>query len=368
MKTIAIDLTSLDDNFSGIEHYALFITKELIKSADFFFILFFKNKVSYFSEEELGRSNVKTKVIQGDRIEVLLFTLPKLIDELKPDYALFLSFPPSLLWKPKNGTKVISTIHDLVAFDVPRTMTWKSRLYFRKSIKHSLKISEKVVTISQFSANRIVNRFHYDSNNIILAYCSSAMLNVIKPCSDIQKKYNLPDNYVLTLSTVEPRKNISFLLKCMDYLWNHEEGIPKLVIAGRKGWKTDKLLEGLSQKAKDNIVFTGFVDDDDIASIYYYSNFFIFPSIYEGFGIPVLESLQVGKLSLCSNIPTNKEILGDDYPYLFDPKIKESFLKSFYKILNHRFDKQNFFDILNKFNWHDSGLRILSQLKNERNT
>lgn len=367
MKTIAIDLTSLDDNFSGIEHYALFITKELIKDFQYQFFLIFKNKPSYFASKELEQKNVTVHILSGKRLNIMLFDLPKLIDCLNPDIALFLAFQPSFLWKPKGKTKVFTTIHDLVAFDVPQTMKFRSCVYFRKTIKHSLKISERIITISQFSKNRIVDKFHCDANKIILAYCSSAMDTSIKSKDYIQKKYNLPEKYILTLSTVEPRKNIHFLLSCLDELWNQDEAIPNLVIAGRKGWKTDKLFKNISERGKENIRFTGFIDDEDVASIYYYSLFFIFPSLYEGFGIPVLESLKVGRLPLCSNIPTNKELLGEDYPYLFDAQNKNSFYASFRDMLaNINHEKINVANIqkqLEKFDWSISSASILEGIE-----
>lgn len=367
MKTIAIDLTSLDDNFSGIEHYALFITKELIKCFQYQFFLIFKNKPSYFASKELEQKNVTVHILSGKRLNIMLFDLPKLIDRLNPDIALFLAFQPSFLWKPKGKTKVFTTIHDLVAFDVPQTMKFRSCVYFRKTIKHSLKISERIITISQFSKNRIVDKFHCDANKIILAYCSSAMDTSIKSKDYIQKKYNLPEKYILTLSTVEPRKNIHFLLSCLDELWNQDEAIPNLVIAGRKGWKTDKLFKNISERGKENIRFTGFIDDEDVASIYYYSLFFIFPSLYEGFGIPVLESLKVGRLPLCSNIPTNKELLGEDYPFLFNPTDKESFFSVFKKYITNEgiqyYESENIKQRCKEFEWAKGAHEIIKEFR-----
>lgn len=366
MKTIAIDLTSLNDNFSGIEHYALYITKELIKNSSFQFYLIFKNRIQYFKDEEIEHDNIKSIILNGRRLGIMLFDLPKLINRLKPDYCLFLAFPPSIFFRPKKGIHVFSMIHDTIAWDCPETMTFKSRFYFRKAIKHAIKISTKLITNSKFSKQRIIDLLHVDENRISIAYCASAMNTTIQPFEIVQQKYKLPNHYVLTLSTVEPRKNIPFLLRCMDYLWNHEDNIPKLVIAGRKGWKTDKLLEGISEKGKSNIVFTGFIDDDDIASIYHYSQFFIFPSIYEGFGIPVLESLQAGRLPLCSDIPTNREILGEDYPYLFDPRSKEGFVNAMRKMLSNTDEKEIDFELIKnrikKFDWLLSSYQILENI------
>lgn len=323
-KVVLIDLTSLDDNFSGIEHYALLITRELIKNKALHFHLLFKNKVSYITEAELKQDNVSYKIIEGSRMKTLLFGIKKYVNKYKPDYALFLAFPPSLLWKPRKQTKVITMIHDMVAFDVPETMKFASRVYFKKSIKHALKISDEIITNSYFSKNRILfyNK-KYNPDKIHVTYCASGMVINKVPFEEIKEHYNLPDNYLLALSTVEPRKNFDRLIAWLDNIWDKSPDIYDLVIVGRKGWKVDKILENVRNVSR--IHFTGFVDEKDISSIYENSSCFIFPSIYEGFGVPILESIESNKLPLCSSIDVFKELLGDDYPFYFDYKSEEEF-------------------------------------------
>lgn len=333
-KVVLIDLTSLDDNFSGIEHYALLITRELIKNKQYHFHLLFKNKVSYISEDELKQDNVSYKIIEGSRMKTLLFGIKKYVNKFKPDYALFLAFPPSLLWKPKKNTKVITMIHDMVAFDVPETMKFASRVYFKRSIKHALKISYEIITNSYFSKNRILfyNK-KFNPDKIHVTYCSSGMTINKVPFEEIKAHYNLPDKYLLALSTVEPRKNFDRLIAWLDNVWDKNPDIYDLVIVGRKGWKVDKILENV--RNINRIHFTGFVDEKDISSIYENSSCFIFPSIYEGFGVPILESIESNKLPLCSSIDVFKELLGDDYPFYFDYKSEEEFTSKLNEYLSY---------------------------------
>ncbi len=333
-KVVLIDLTSLDDNFSGIEHYALLITRELIKNKQYHFHLLFKNKVSYISEDELKQDNVSYKIIEGSRMKTLLFGIAKYVNKFKPDYALFLAFPPSLLWRPKKNTKVITMIHDMVAFDVPETMKFASRVYFKRSIKHALKISYEIITNSYFSKNRILfyNK-KFNPDKIHVTYCSSGMTINKVPFEEIKAHYNLPDKYLLALSTVEPRKNFDRLIAWLDNIWDKNPDIYDLVIVGRKGWKVDKILENV--RNINRIHFTGFVDEKDISSIYENSSCFIFPSIYEGFGVPILESIESNKLPLCSSIDVFKELLGDDYPFYFDYKSEEEFTSKLNEYLSY---------------------------------
>lgn len=356
---VLIDLTSLDDNFTGIEHYAFYIVKELIKNKEINFHLVFKNKISHFTKEELSVNNVTYHIIEGGRFSILLKKLPKYIDNFKPDYALFLAFPPSLIWKPKGKTKVISTIHDMVCYDLPKTMKLKSRLFFKYSIKHSLKIAQSIITNSNFSKERILHYYpKYDKEKIHIANCGCAMSILDKNHHEIAKKYSLPNKYLLALSTLEPRKNFDSLIKYLDSLYSSFTSLPDLVVVGRKGWMVDKILEGVNNPQK--IHFTGFVEDEDIYSIYKNAECFIFPSKYEGFGIPLLESLKGEVLPICSSIEVFKEILGDDYPFFFDYQNEEDFKKVLDNYFNYSQKEKN--DILektvervSKFNWKNSG-------------
>ena len=355
---VLIDLTSLDDNFTGIEHYALYLTKELVKDEELDFHLVFKNKVKYFTDEELKQKNITYKVLEGSRKKILLFSLSKYIDKYKPDYALFLAFPPSIFWKPKKPTKVISMIHDMVAFDCPETMKFVSKVYFKKSIKHAFKISDSFLTNSQFSKSRIL--YYNKSLNpdlVHVAYCASCMESNKVDFNLLKEKYSLPNKYLLALSTLEPRKNFDALIKWLDGMWDKKTIDLDLVVVGRKGWKVDEILKDI--KNIDRIHFTGFVDEDDISSIYRYSTCFIFPSIYEGFGIPILESIISHKLPLCSSIDSFKEILGDDYPYYFDYKDGNDFENKLNAYLNDSDDKKetilnNVSSKISVFDWKKS--------------
>ncbi|MCR5734559.1 MAG: glycosyltransferase family 4 protein, partial [Lachnospiraceae bacterium] len=152
----------------------------------------------------------------------------------------------------------------------------------------------------------------------------------------VRVKYNLPERYWLSLSTLEPRKNISLLIRAYtDACRVDPEAVPPLVLAGRMGWKDselDKILqaegkagqvgEGSSGNIgnargliKDRLIFTGFIDDQDLPVVYHMAEKFIFPSKYEGFGLPPLEALSVGTAVISSDAASLPEVLGDSAVY-----------------------------------------------------
>ncbi|MCK4525681.1 MAG: glycosyltransferase family 4 protein, partial [Candidatus Andersenbacteria bacterium] len=161
---------------------------------------------------------------------------------------------------------------------------------------------------------------------------------------EIRKKYNLPKKYILYLGTLEPRKNIIGLIKAFEILNTKY----KLVIAGSKGWLYEDIFKIVKNSpAKDNIIFTGFIDDKDKAALYGLADLFVYPSFYEGFGFPPLEAMAAGTPVITSNFSSLPEAVGDAAitvnPYnideltkaiemvLFDEKLRDILIERGYK-------------------------------------
>lgn len=319
---IAVDLTSLDDNFSGIERHAAELTKALIDvdGKNEYVLVFKENTHTFFEGAEDKHSNVRCMVLpRGSKGKLYFsqFTLAGELKKLHADLALFLAFPAPLLYTWRS----ISTIHDLCWHDVPETMLPKSRLYWKVLEKVNARRNEKILAISQFSKERIIDVLKVPADKVVVTYCGidDRLFNrenaAVVPFAKLKSKYNLPDRYVLTLSTIEPRKNIGLLIDAWAKACGEDGYEPDLVLAGRKGWKQEALLERVPEGLKDRVHFTGFVDDTDLPALYANSELFVFPSIYEGFGLPPVEAAYSGARVLCSDIPCLKEICGDGVAY-----------------------------------------------------
>lgn len=170
---ICIDLTSLADNFSGIERYAACISMELIKQHHEEYVLIFKNKIHPMFEEIGNEKNVQCIVLSGKN--KLLFNqlvLPWAIHKIKADCYLFMAFPVPILSFKKN---MISTIHDICCWDCPETMNGMSKWYFRISHRLAIKKCKAIITISEFSKKRIHEKLKYPEEKIWLIYCGIDM-------------------------------------------------------------------------------------------------------------------------------------------------------------------------------------------------
>lgn len=315
---IVIDLTSLYDNWSGIERYAANMAKELTEFDNANeYILVFKNQIHKLFNS-VKKKNIKYIVIKGkNKLIFNQIILPFHLYKYHADKYLFFAFPSPIFLRRKG---IFNTIHDMGHKDCPSTMKMKSRLYFGVSYFVASKVSEKIITVSDFSKERINFYYPYTYGKVEVIHSGYILkfLNQINTQSDtneVKYKYNLPDKYFLCLSTLEPRKNMNLLIKTYKEILDEKVTDHKLVLVGRKGWKIQQMLEEIHLLNNPNIILTGFVDDEDLPIIYKKADCFIFPSIYEGFGLPPIEAMLMKVPVISSNAASLPEILGENCWY-----------------------------------------------------
>jgi glycosyltransferase involved in cell wall biosynthesis len=152
----------------------------------------------------------------------------------------------------------------------------------------------------------------------------------------IQEKYHLPYKFILSLGTIEPRKNLIALLRAFEVM--HASGHPELmkyslVIAGEEGWNSGKFFEYVKKSpVKEKIILTGFVADEDKPGLYSLASAFVYPSLYEGFGFPPLEAIACGVPVIVSHTSALPEVVGTS-ALLIDPYRPEEILQSLRQLL-----------------------------------
>ena len=258
----------------------------------------------------------------------------------------------------------MSTIPDLCWYDVPETMLLKSRLFWKVLVKNNSRHSAALLTISQFSKSRILSVLKVPEEKVFVTYCGvdSSFFNLKNANSKnfgfLKEKYGLPDRYFLTLSTIEPRKNIALLVDAWCKACSEDAYIPDLVLAGRRGWKQEALLDHVPLELKPRVHFTGFVDDSDLPGLYGNSDLFVFPSIYEGFGLPPVEAAYCGAHVLCSDIPCLKEICGNGVAYFKNGDIDD--LK---RCLIDGVQRDDISGKIREYSWADSAKGLLQLIQ-----
>ena len=318
---IAIDLTSLSYHMSGIERYAACVTEKMLEQDDLNeYILIFRNEIYPTFKRFLNEKRIKSIVLNGNiKLLFMQLILPLNLYKIKADKYLFFAFTSPILFRKKG---IYNTIHDVGPWDYPAALKLLQKFYLKTACKISVYASEKIITVSNFSKERINKVLHYPLNKTEVVY--SAVYEGVKrdygyTFSDIKEKYNLPDKYIMTLSTLEPRKNMQILLEAFSNIQDKVDY--DLVLVGRNGWKMDEVLAKYGNKGRIHI--TGFVEDEHVSIIYKNAMCFVFPSLYEGFGLPPVEALSLGTPVIASDAASIPEVLMNQAVYFKNNDEKE---------------------------------------------
>ena len=239
---IAIDLTPIFDHLSGIERYNINISKEIISHhPENNYILVFKNEPHVEFKRIIEQKNVAYIIIPAtNKLLFIQWRLYRVMKKIKADYYLFLSFTSPVLLKKQ---RIINAIHDLTCWDCPESLPVKMKWYYRFTYLIATKKSWKIVTVSKFSQKRICKKYKIPKRKVPVVYDGlTEMFRTQSPLShNISEKYGLPKDYIFSLSTIEPRKNIQLLLKAYEELLERNNTLPDLVLGGRQGWKLEEV-------------------------------------------------------------------------------------------------------------------------------
>lgn len=246
-----------------------------------------------------------------DRNKYEQFILPKLVNKKYPNAVIH--YPDSMApFMCKN--KVIITVHDLAFKSLKDVFTKKTVIWKSIATKLSVKKAKDIIAITNFTQDEI--RMHYGQG---IANKTEVILNGFNKFSDDKiNESNINKDilslkkmdYILTVSTISPRKNIDGLIKAFSEIKDNNQY--KLVIAGNNGWMFEKVYEEAEKLGiKDKILFTGKINDDELKYLYKHADIFVYPSFYEGFGLPPLEAMSFKVPCVVSNKTSIPEVVGD---------------------------------------------------------
>jgi len=267
--------------------------------------------------------------------------------------------PPNI-----KGT-VITTIHDMAYKKFPGTLDPKNLKRLEKSIDYSVQRSNYIITISESSKKDILEEFDIPESKILIVSPSYSIKPSNLNIEDINCKYDINSSYILYVGNLEPRKNIPRLIEAFAELKKLPSFNHKLVIAGGKGWMYNEIFEIIDKlNISSDIVFTGFVSDSEKTALYKYADLFVFPSLYEGFGIPILESMAMGTPVVCSDSSSMPEA-GGDAAFYVDPLDVESIANGIKTVISDNDLRQSMinkgYEQIKKFSW-DESVRKLKEL------
>jgi len=239
------------------------------------------------------------------------FSLKKLLKKLEPD--IFVGTNGMI---PLNtNTKTLSVIHDLNFEHHPEHLPFSLRNYYCKNFPKFAKKSNRIATVSEYSKSDIVKSYKIDASKIGVVY--NGPNENFKPIStteiaSIRDKYTDGKPYFLFVGTLHPRKNLAYLFRAFGRFKKQSNSDFKLVIVGKKMWWTNKIEKAYNAlKYKNDVVFTGRVDDEDLYKITAAAHALTYVPIFEGFGIPLVEAMNCGVPVITSNVTSMPEVVED---------------------------------------------------------
>ncbi len=247
------------------------------------------------------------------------FSLPRLMSARKIDL-----FHGPAFYGIQRKLKIpqLITIHDMAVFDRPDTFSRRFAWYFRRVIASACRRATRLVTSTRFVAGQIEQRFPDTRDRIsVVPYgVSSEFRETHSGASrDFKLEWSLPDRYILDVATIEPRKNILTLLNAYA-IYRRRCATPlPLIIAGKDGYQAEMIKKRARESdIEGSVRFLGYVSNSDIAHLYRLATMLVFPSLYEGFGLPILEAMASGCPVIASNVTSLPEVCGNA-AMLIDP-------------------------------------------------
>ena len=346
MKKILINGLQLAKQFSGVQYYLEYLLRAIeqlpIAGIEIALLLpkHHKSKIGTGSTIKLHQVNMNSNN-RLLRIGYEHLLISKLIKKEKYD----LLHSPSYLLPMQCLTKNIITVHDTIALDYPELCSSFNAKYFKYFLPGSVRQADHIIAVSKQVKNDIIRHFNIQGKKIHVIH--NGISPHFVPVSDtsvkhlVRKKYKLPKAYMLFVGNIEPKKNLDFLIRSYESLIERHRLLHHLVIVGQLAWKFKGTIRLIEQSSyRNRIHLLGYVNECDLPSIYTLASIFVFPSLYEGFGYPVLEAMACGTPVICSNRGALPETTGENC-LLVNPTKKEEWIAAMFKLTTDEYLRQD---------------------------
>ncbi|KKU55751.1 MAG: Glycosyl transferase [Candidatus Moranbacteria bacterium GW2011_GWE2_47_10] len=340
---IGIDIRLIGKNRTGDEAVFFNLTKNLAKiDSENEYLLFTDVTDEGKLSEILKRLEIEDKrnfkiisIETKNRFSWNFLTLPAYLRKNPVDVYLTQYIVPFFV--PKK-IKIVTIIHDISFNFFPQFIRKSDLLFLKTLIPLSIEKADKVLGVSRFTRDEIVKFYKTEPEKV--DFFHNAVSEDFKSqdvseekLREVKKKYGLPEKFFLYVGTLQPRKNIPFLLESYAQIKDKTADTKLVLVGNRQAHNFDARIDEAVRKhnLEEIVVFPGFIDEQDKAAVYKLAHVFVFPSLYEGFGIPVLESFEMGTPVLAADIPSLREVGGDGALFA-DPESIDKFSKALYDI------------------------------------
>ncbi len=307
---IGLEASSLHGSKSGVGYYTENLLSTIMRIAPEHRYILFSNRDMRDSWELLGGETIYDRHLFRVRAAWMQTMLPRALREVRPDICHFTNYLAPLT----SGCPYIVTIYDMTLFVTPRLHRFKKLVLDRTLIPHVARRANAIITVSNSARDDIVRFLGVPRDKIRVIH--GGVAPAFCPITDrtaldvVRARYSLSQPYILYVGTIEPRKNLLRLVQAFARL--KKKGLPhKLAIVGQQGWHCAPVFAEVERLGlAHDVVFTGYVPFEDLPVLYSGAEVMAFPSLYEGFGLPVVEAMACGAPVVTSNTSSLSEVAG----------------------------------------------------------
>lgn len=329
-QKLIIDCIPLLKPLTGIGRYTYEITQSVLKSKYYNMTFFYGYASKHFVDLQKNSSMFLMRKIltRNDGLK-------KLARKFLNRFGAMLDSSHDLYWQPNfiplktiRAKKVIATVHDFSWEYYPEFHPKERVAYFKDNFYQAIMRCDHIITGSYFTKNEIMERAGFKAEAISVIYhgINHGLFYPRVTSSTIQQ------NFILAVGSIEPRKNLKNLLFAYAMLPLPMKETYHLLLAGAGGWQNQEIMALITQQ-HPFVRYSGFVDDETLAQLYNDATLFVYPSFYEGFGIPPLEAMACGTPVLCSNASTLPEVC-QDAAYYIEPTDINAIKEAIITLLN----------------------------------
>lgn len=312
----SVDAHAIGQNLTGNETYIRNLLNCFAKIDDDSEMIAYVSRASAFPQIP---SRFEKRLVSDNPFRRLGFDLPRRLRQDRPDlihvqYTAPLSCP----------VPVVVSVHDVSYLEHPEFFTTFRARQLRWSVKRTVRKAARVFTPSEFSRRSIIREYDLEEEKVLVMpnAVSSSFRAIPRSTSRrwVMNSFGYSFPFVLTVGDLQPRKNHLRLIRAFEELLKSEPNLPHhLVVVGKETWYSNAIRQAAAKSpVADRIHFTGFVADDQLLKFYGACDLMVYPSLYEGFGLPILEAMACGRAVACSNTSAMPEV-ADSAALLFDP-------------------------------------------------
>src|SRR5262245_30494663 len=268
---------------------------------------------------------------------------------------------------------VVATIHDLAFERMPETFTRRGSFQLKLTVRRTAKKAARIATVSEYSRRDLLSIYKLPPEKVVVTYNGVESRFTPQPASpneaeEIRGRFGIARDYLLAVGSLQPRKNLVRLIRAYAKLRSEREDFTRqLVIVGRKLWLAHEIFDEVKrQRWADDVILTGYVADEDLPALYRSARAFVYPSLFEGFGLPPLEAMACGIPVVTSGVSSLPEVTGDA-ALLIDPNNELALANAMIEIANNeplRAElREKGIAQAKKFTWRDAAEKTLRLYK-----